>query len=92
MDDVIGHLRKVRANNGVFDERQERRYNNAMKHLVEFQRNLYRGYYDKGRLDEAINDVKNVVDNNPMEPRARDFLFRDLERLRGMRAHYDRNY
>src|SRR5581483_9049877 len=44
------------------DERE--RIDNALKHLSEFDRALSDGKFNKDRLDEAIEDVKNVVEHN----------------------------
>jgi len=62
------------------------RYENAQKHLSEFDRELAKGKFDKDKLDDAINDVKNVVEHNTLTPGDRDALTRDLEDLRAMRA------
>jgi hypothetical protein len=66
--------------------RQRERYENAQRHLSQFDDRLSRGDFDKDKLDEAIDDVKNVVKNNVLPPRARNDLRDDLEQLRGMRA------
>ncbi len=47
--------------------------------------NLSKGKYDRDRLDEAIDDVKNVVENNTLESRDRDALTADLRDLRLLR-------
>jgi len=66
------------------------RYENAQKHLSDFDRELTRGHFDKGRLDDAIGDMKDVMDHNTLAPEARDALQRDLGDLRGMREDHDR--
>jgi hypothetical protein len=66
--------------------RQRERYENAQRHLSQFDRSLERGDFDKDKLDEAIGDVHNVVRNNVLSPRSRDVLRDDLEALRSMRA------
>jgi hypothetical protein len=66
-------------------EKERERYHNAQVHLSEFDRELRRGHWDKGKLDEAIDDLKNVVKNNTLESRDRDQLAADLEDLRTMR-------
>lgn len=70
--------------------REHDRYENARNHLADFDRGLSRGQFDKGRLDTAIDDVKNVVDGNPMSPDAKQELSRDLADLRGLRERFDR--
>ena len=66
-------------------EKERERYHNAQVHLSEFDRELRRGHWDKGKLDDAIDDLKNVVKNNTLESRDRDVLAADLEELRVMR-------
>ena len=66
-------------------EKERERYHNAQVHLSEFDRELRRGHWDKGKLDDAIDDLKNVVKNNTLESRDRDQLAADLEELRVMR-------
>jgi len=67
------------------------RYDNAQKHLSEFDRNMTRGHFDKDKLDTAIDDVKNVVEHNTLNPEDRDALSADLRDLRVMRAEHDRH-
>ena len=52
--------------------RERDRYENARKHLADFDQGLSKRQFDKGRLDTAIDDVKNVVDNNALSPDARE--------------------
>ncbi len=67
------------------DGKNRVRYENAQHHLSEFDRGLAEGKFDKEKLDDAINDVKNVVEHNTLTPGARDALSRDLADLRVMR-------
>ena len=66
-------------------EKERERYHNAQHHLSDFDRKLSRGQFDKDKLDEAIDDVKNVVENNTLGPEDRDKLSRDLGELRELR-------
>src|ERR1700733_3667662 len=61
------------------------RYENAEKHLSNFDRELTKDHFDKGKLDNAIDDVKNVVEHNTLDPQSRDALRRDLGDLRILR-------
>jgi hypothetical protein len=67
------------------------RYEHAQTHLSDFDRELTRGHFDKGRLENAIGDLKDVMDHNTLEPAARDALQRDLGDLRVMRDDHDRH-
>jgi hypothetical protein len=68
-------------NNG----KERERYENVQHHLSEFDHELRRDHFDKGKLDSAIDDLKNVVKNNTLESHDRDALATDLSDLRTMR-------
>ena len=61
------------------------RYENVQHHLSEFDRDLRQDHFDKGKLDSAIDDLKNVVKNNTLESHDRDALATDLSDLRTLR-------
>ena len=87
VDSTVRHLEGLANRTGRFTSGRERsRYDNAIRHLSQFQDRYYRGDFDKGRLDQAIGDVQNVVDHNPLDGRARNLLWNDLNQLRGFRA------
>jgi hypothetical protein len=65
------------------------RYDNAQHHLSDLDKELTRGHWDKGKLDEAIDEVKNLVDHNTLDPDLRDALTADLRDLRVLRAEHD---
>jgi hypothetical protein len=66
-------------------DKEKERYHNAQHHLSEFDRKLSEGRFDKDKLDEAIDDVKNVVEHNTLSPESRDKLTQDLHELRELR-------
>jgi hypothetical protein len=66
-------------------EKERERYYNVQHKLSEFDRKLREGHFDKGNLDDAIEDLKNVVKSNTLESRDRDALAADLADLRVMR-------
>jgi hypothetical protein len=68
------------------DGKERERFDNAHRHLAQFDDRLSRDEFDKDKLDEAIDDVKNVAENNRLSPQARDGLRRDLADLRYMRS------
>ncbi len=67
------------------NEKERERYHNVQNHLSEFDRELRGNKFDKGKLDAAIDDLKNVVKNNTLESHDRDALAADLSDLRTMR-------
>ncbi|HEY1213086.1 MAG TPA: hypothetical protein VGE93_05590 [Bryobacteraceae bacterium] len=89
---TIQHIEAVGRFNRAYSRRERDRYDNALRHLGQFEERARRGYFDKGKLDQAIEDVQNLVDHNPMDGRARDILWRDLGALRSLRERYDHGY
>lgn len=71
------------------DRKQIERWDNAQHSMSNLDRNLSRGKFDKGELDKAIDDLKNVVDHNTLSSEDRDLLNRDLGDLRQFRANRD---
>ena len=68
------------------DEKQIERYRNAQRSASNFDRKLSQGKFDKGDLDDAINDLKNVIEHNTLQSEDRDSLTADLRDLRVLRA------
>lgn len=68
-------------------EDQRDRYQHAQGHLSTFDRHLMRGRFDKGELDKAIDNIKEILDKNVLTPASRDALVRDLAGLREARDH-----
>jgi hypothetical protein len=67
------------------NEKERERYHNVQHKLSDFDKELRAGHFDKGKLDDAIDDLKNVVKNNTLESRDRDTLATDLSDLRTLR-------
>jgi hypothetical protein len=67
-------------------EKERDRYHDVQRKLSDFDRELTRGKFDKGKLDQAIDDLKDVVNNNTLESHDRDTLREDLAILRTVRA------
>ena len=67
------------------NEKERERYHNVQHKLSDFDKELRSGHFDKGKLDDAIDDLKNVVKNNTLESRDRDRLVADLADLRTLR-------
>lgn len=58
----------------------------ARNDLYRFRENWYRGRFDKGRLDGAIDNIHKVVDSRWLNPRERASLSRSMWDLRELRA------
>jgi hypothetical protein len=67
------------------NEKERSRYENVQHHLSEFDRELRRDHFDKGKLDDSIDNLKDVVRNNTLESHDRDSLATDLSDLRTLR-------
>jgi hypothetical protein len=67
------------------NEKERVRYENVQHHLSEFDRDLRRDHFDKGKLSDTIDNLKDVVRKNTLESHDRDELARDLSDLRTLR-------
>lgn len=72
----------------TYSGKERERYQNALRHLSDFDRALAKGHYDKDRLDTAIDDINNITKNNTLGPNERDALLADLRSLRDLRAEW----
>jgi hypothetical protein len=84
----LRHAERFTQPNG----KEKERYFNAQHHLSQFDKELARGKFDKDKLDQAIDDLKNVVENNNLAPRNRDELSGDLRDLRELRRTHGQSY
>lgn len=66
-------------------EKERDRYRDVQRKLSEFDRDLTKGHFDKGKLDGAIDELKEVVKENTLESHDRDALASDLSDLRTLR-------
>ncbi len=73
-------------------DKETERYQKAQQRLSDFDRKLSKGKFDKGKLDEAIDHVKEVVEHNTLSPEARDALTLDLRDLRQLRETRGTSY
>jgi hypothetical protein len=64
-------------------------FDTVLKHLSDFDRDLTRRRFNKGRLSDSIRDVQRILDHDTLAPRSRDSLQRDAIALRRLRADYD---
>lgn len=67
------------------NEKERDRYQDVQHRLSEFDRDLRRDHFDKGKLDDSIDKLKDVVRNNTLESHDRDALASDLSDLRTLR-------
>jgi hypothetical protein len=66
-------------------EKERDRYRDVQRKLSEFDRDLSKGHFDKGKLDGAIDELKEVMKENTLESHDRDALAADLSDLRTLR-------
>ena len=69
----------------VNKEKERDRYRDVQRKLSEFDRELAKGHFEKGKLDDAIDELKEVVKSNTLESHDRDALASDLADLRTLR-------
>ena len=71
-----------RASEFMRSKNKERtRYEKAQRELSEFDRKLAKGNFDKGKLNAAMDELREVVKDNTLESRDRDALTADLGAL-----------
>ena len=86
--DLVAHVQDDLQRAADFthtNEKERSRYENVQHHLSEFDRELRRDHFDKGKLDDSIDNLKDVVKNNTLESHDRDALAMDLSDLRTLR-------
>lgn len=71
--------------------RERHRLDAAEAQLNHFARDWEHRRFDREDLDGAIGSIQRVADENHMPPELRNELYRDLGRLREMRAAYERH-
>jgi predicted negative regulator of RcsB-dependent stress response len=74
----LRNARELEHNKG----KEQERYRNAQKSLSTLDRHLTKGKFDKGDLDQAIEDIQNVLDHNTLQSSSRDALLSDIQNLR----------
>jgi|GEM_PF-4569840 len=62
--------------------KQNDRYHKAQDHLSKLDKSLSHGKYNKGALNDSIDELKSVLDHNTLQASARDALARDLVDLK----------
>ncbi len=66
-------------------EKERDRYRDVQRKLSEFDRELSKGHFEKGKLDDAIDELKEVLKENTLQSHDRDALAADLADLRTLR-------
>ena len=64
------------------NDKQRGRYRNAQERLSNFDRHLVKGRFEKGELNHAIDDIKDILEHNTLQASSRDALMHDVEDLR----------
>lgn len=74
------------------NRKEHERYNNALKRLSTFDRHLTKGKFDKGKLNQVVEDLKNILDHNTLSTNDRDALMQDIAQLRQLRSTHGASY
>lgn len=86
--DLVGRVQEDlrRAADFTATKPKERdRYRDVQRKLSEFDRDLSHGHFDKGKLDGAIDELRDVMRSNTLESHDRDTLAADLSDLRTLK-------
>ncbi len=73
--------------NSRTDHHERGKFEEARRNLMAFQDHWSRGDFDKGKLDEAIENVHHLADSHHLDPRDRRVLEQDLFALRDFRSN-----
>lgn len=82
---VINNLERSRSYRRVNDH-DRNHYEKARQELQRFQSSWANGKFDTGRLDKAIDNLKDLAQSDRVDPRERQLFARDIEDLRRFRA------
>ncbi len=85
VDRVLSDLDRAAANSST-DGHERGHFATAQRSLLDFQSRWAQGQFDTGRLDRAVNSLKDLVNSNQVDPRDRSVLSSDLAALRQFRA------
>jgi hypothetical protein len=66
------------------------RYQKAETQLSDFDRDLTHGHFDKGKLNDSIHAVKDVLQHNTLTPELRSSLTQDLHDLEVARVEHSK--
>ena len=83
---ALDDLRRTLSYGGRWDNNARKNIEKAENDLVRFQEKWYRGNWDNGRLDSAIEHIQHAVNDGRLSPRDRDVLSRDMWALRDFRS------
>ena len=86
--DLVAKVQEDLAHAAEFTRKNDKerdRYHDVQRRLSDFDRELRAGKFDKGKLDDAIDNLKDVVKKNTLESHDRDALAQDLSDLRTLR-------
>jgi hypothetical protein len=81
-------LQSIRSRSRV-DDHESRHFRRAIEELLQFDERARRGKFDRGSLDDAIDNMEHLADARQIHPRDRDRLREDLFALRALRSRGD---
>ncbi len=82
---TIRDLERIGARAFV-DRHESRHFERALNELYAFQYRARDGRFDRGRLDRAIDNIRDLAGARQLHPRDRELLRRDLYELRQFRS------
>src|SRR6267143_2653027 len=82
---VISDIDRAASNSWV-DSHERRHFDQVVQKLQEFEDRWAQGYFDKGKLDKAIENLQHLADADQVRGRDRDIFNRDLAQLRQFRS------
>jgi hypothetical protein len=89
--DLVGRSQKDLqniSNVAALSGKERERYDNALHHLSELDQAFVHSHFDKGKLDQAVEDMDNVCKNNTLNPTERDVILGDIRELRRLKSDW----
>jgi hypothetical protein len=81
------HLKTI-STPTTMSAKERERYDDALRHLSEFNQGLAQSRFDRRKLDALAGYIYKVCKNNPLEPLDRDVLLADSRRLRLLKSDW----
>lgn len=86
VDRALVNLDRAARNARWIDSHERKHFERATRELLRFRQRWHEGRFDKGRLDEAIENIEDLAQARQLHPMDRRMLASDLYALREFRA------
>lgn len=91
VDNVYNDVQRI-AYRARVDGHERNHFERTLRELSEFQYRWRDGHFDKGKLDRAIDNMRDLARADQVHPRDRSVIARDIQVLRRFRESGGRAY